>query len=90
IKLMFGLSYEVAVVIVGAVMLAYVLFGGMVATTWVQIVKAVLLLSGAFLLALLVLFHYGLNPLALFQDAAAKQGDKVLAPGGLVANPIDT
>lgn len=90
IKLMFGLSYEVAVVIVGAVMLAYVLFGGMVATTWVQIVKAVLLLGGAFLLALLVLFHYGLNPLALFQDAAAKQGDKVLAPGGLVANPIDT
>ncbi|QWK21117.1 sodium:solute symporter family transporter [Thermus antranikianii] len=90
IKLLFGLSYEWAVVLVGVVMLAYVLFGGMVATTWVQIVKAVLLLSGAFLLALLVLVRYGLNPLSLFQDAAAKYGEQVLAPGGLVANPIDT
>ncbi len=90
IKLLFGLSYEVAVVIVGLVMLAYVLFGGMVATTWVQIVKAVLLLSGAFLLAILVLAKYGMNPLALFADAAAKYGPGVLAPGKLVANPIDT
>lgn len=90
IKLMFGLSYESAVVIVGLIMLAYVLFGGMVATTWVQIVKAALLLSGAFLLVLLVLVQYGLNPLALFRDATAKYGDQVLAPGGLVANPIDT
>lgn len=90
IKLLFGLSYEVAVVIVGLVMLAYVLFGGMVATTWVQIVKAVLLLSGAFLLAIFVLAKYGMNPLALFADAAAKHGPDVLAPGKLVANPIDT
>ena len=52
IRLLFGLPYEAAVVIVGAVMLAYVLFGGMIATTWVQIVKAVLLLGGATLLAL--------------------------------------
>ena len=50
IRLMFGLPYETAVVIVGVVMLAYVLFGGMIATTWVQIVKAVLLLGGATLL----------------------------------------
>src|SRR4051812_19799034 len=55
IKLMFGLKYETAIVIVGVAMLAYVLFGGMIATTWVQIVKAVLLLAGAFLLAVLVL-----------------------------------
>src|SRR6476660_771124 len=47
ITLMFGLPYEWAVIIVGAVMLAYVLFGGMIATTWVQIVKAALLLGGA-------------------------------------------
>src|SRR3712207_9053012 len=53
IRLMFGLSYETAVVIVGVAMIAYVLFGGMLATTWVQIVKAVLLLGGAFLLAVL-------------------------------------
>ena len=51
IRLMFGLPYETAIMIVGAAMLAYVLFGGMIATTWVQIVKAVLLLGGAALLA---------------------------------------
>ncbi len=56
--------------IVGVVMLAYVLFGGMLATTWVQIVKAVLLMTGAALLALLVLARYSFNPLALFADAA--------------------
>ena len=81
IRLLFGLSYEVAVMIVGVVMLAYVLFGGMLATTWVQIVKAVLLMTGAALLALLVLMRYSLNPLALFADAASRYGDAVLAPG---------
>jgi cation/acetate symporter len=89
IKLMFGLSYETAIVIVGAVMIAYVLFGGMLATTWVQIVKAVLLLGGAFLLALLVLARFNMNPAALFAAAAAKYGDAVLAPGKLVSNPGD-
>ena len=69
IRLLFGLPYEVAVVIVGVVMLAYVLFGGMIATTWVQIVKAVLLLGGATLLAVLVLARFGFNPLALFAQA---------------------
>src|SRR5881397_3075685 len=70
IRLMFGLPYEVAVVGVGVVMLAYVLFGGMIATTWVQIVKAVLLLTGAFILTLLVLSRFGFNPVALFAAAA--------------------
>src|SRR5688500_3215609 len=58
IRLLFGLPYEAAVMIVGVVMLAYVLFGGMIATTWVQIVKAVLLLAGATLLAGLVLARF--------------------------------
>ncbi|MGE0362287.1 MAG: sodium/solute symporter [Vicinamibacterales bacterium] len=89
IRLLFGMSYEVAVMIVGAVMLAYVLFGGMLATTWVQIVKAVLLMAGAALLALLVVMRYSLNPLALFADAASRYGDAVLAPGRLVSDPID-
>jgi cation/acetate symporter len=89
IRLLFGMSYEVAVTIVGIVMLAYVLFGGMLATTWVQIVKAVLLMTGAALLALLVLARYAFNPLALFADAAARYGDAVLAPGRLVSDPID-
>jgi cation/acetate symporter len=89
IKLMFGLSYETAIIIVGAAMIAYVLFGGMLATTWVQIVKAVLLLGGAFLLAMLVLARFGFNPSALFGAAAAKYGAAVLAPGKLVSNPWD-
>jgi cation/acetate symporter len=89
IRLLFGLSYEWAVVIVGAVMLAYVLFGGMIATTWVQIVKAVLLMLGAGLLALLVLARFGFNPLTLFAEAAKTYGDAVLGPGRLVSDPLD-
>jgi cation/acetate symporter len=89
IRLLFGLPYEVAVVIVGVVMLAYVLFGGMMATTWVQIVKAVLLLGGATLMALLVLAKFGFNPLALFAEASRMYGDGVLSPGRLVTDPID-
>src|SRR5687767_2918403 len=89
IRLLFGLPYELAVIIVGVVMLSYVLFGGMIATTWVQIVKAVLLLGGAALLALLVLSKFGFNPLRLFGAAAAQYGDSVLAPGRLVAKPLD-
>ena len=89
IRLLFGLSYEVAVVITGGVMLLYVLFGGMIATTWVQIVKAVLLLGGAFLLALMVLLRFSLNPLALFAAAAERYGEAVLAPGQLVSDPIE-
>jgi len=89
VKLMFGLPYELAVVIVGAVMIAYVLFGGMLATTWVQIIKAALLLGGATVLVLLTLAKYGFNPVQLFDAAAVKYGDAVLAPGGLVSNPWD-
>lgn len=89
IRLMFGLSYEMALMLVGAAMLIYVLFGGMIATTWVQIVKAVLLLGGATLLALLVLSKFGFNPVTLFNAAATQYGEQVLAPGGLVSRPLD-
>ncbi|HVG54779.1 MAG TPA: sodium/solute symporter [Vicinamibacterales bacterium] len=89
IRLLFGLPYETAIVIVGMVMLAYVLFGGMIATTWVQIVKAVMLLGGATLMALLVLSRFGMNPLALFAAAQARYGDSVLSPGRLVSDPVD-
>jgi cation/acetate symporter len=89
IRLLFGLPYELAVVIVGVVMLAYVLFGGMIATTWVQIVKAVLLLAGATILAGLVLARFNFNPLALFAQASATYGAGVLAPGRQVTDPID-
>jgi cation/acetate symporter len=89
IRLMFGLEYEQAIVIVGVVMIGYVLFGGMIATTWVQIVKANLLITGALLLALLVLLRFGLNPAALFAEAARQYGDGVLVPGKLVSKPLD-
>src|SRR3954447_13210065 len=87
IRLMFGLPYEWAVVSVGVVMLAYVLFGGMLATTWVQIIKAILLLGGATLLALLVLVQFHFNPLELFRAAAAAYGPSVLGPGRQVSDP---
>ncbi len=71
IKLMFGIPYELAVVLVGAVMLAYVLFGGMIATTWVQIIKAVLLLAGVTVLTVLVLARFGFDPGDLYGAVAA-------------------
>jgi cation/acetate symporter len=89
IRLMFGFSYEHAIIVVGIVMIGYVLFGGMIATTWVQIVKAVLLMTGALLLAVLVLMRYGMSPTALFAAAAERYGEGVLAPGKLVSNPLD-
>jgi cation/acetate symporter len=80
IKLLFGIPYLWAVVIVGVVMLLYVLFGGMIATTWVQIIKAILLLGGAILLCLLVLAKYDFNPIQLFEsasiDASVKAAEK--------------
>ncbi|MCX7239761.1 MAG: cation acetate symporter [Burkholderiales bacterium] len=66
IKLLFGLEYWMAVVIVGALMMIYVLFGGMTATTWVQIIKACLLLAGVSFMAFMVLAQYGFSPEALF------------------------
>ncbi len=66
IKLLFGLEYWIAVVIVGGLMMVYVLFGGMTATTWVQIIKAVMLLSGVTFMAVMVLAQYGFSPEALF------------------------
>jgi cation/acetate symporter len=89
IKLMFGISYESALVIVGAIMLAYVLFGGMIATTWVQIIKAVLLLGGVTLLTVMVLAQFDFSPTTLYAAVAAKYGQPALEPGGLVSNGLD-
>jgi cation/acetate symporter len=88
IQLLFGFDYELAVVIVGCVMMAYVIFGGMLATTWVQIIKAVLLLGGTILMAIFVLAQFSFNPLALFA-AAVEKYPKVLEPGKLVSDPFD-
>ena len=89
IRLMFGIPYEWAVVSVGLVMLAYVLFGGMLATTWVQIIKAILLLLGVSLLTVLLLWRFHFSPGALYAAVAARYGQAALEPGGLVSDPID-
>src|SRR5512138_728286 len=89
IQLMFGLKYEYAEIIVGAVMLAYVLFGGMLATTWVQIIKAVLLLCGVTFLTCLVMNRFGWSPTHLYSQVVAQHGPAALQPGGIVASPLE-
>ncbi len=81
IKLLFGLEYWIAVVIVGSLMMVYVLFGGMTATTWVQIIKACLLLGGATYMALSVLWYFGFSPEAMFAGAVKIKTDLALKDG---------
>ncbi|HAX0030775.1 TPA: cation/acetate symporter ActP [Escherichia coli JJ2555] len=87
IELLFGLNYHIAVVLVGVLMMMYVLFGGMLATTWVQIIKAVLLLFGA---SFMVMKHVGFSFNNLFSEAMAvhPKGVDIMKPGGLVKDPI--
>ena len=90
IKLLFGLEYWIAVVVVGTLMMIYVLFGGMTATTWVQIIKAAMLLAGATFMAFMVMAQFNFSPEALFAKAVEihekKQG--IMAPGGFIKDPI--
>lgn len=90
IQLLFGLEYNYAVVCVGILMMVYVTFGGMVATTWVQIIKACLLLGGGTLLMILCLAQFGFSFEALFNSAIEthKAGAKAMIPGKLMADPI--
>ncbi|MGE5947009.1 MAG: cation acetate symporter [Betaproteobacteria bacterium] len=90
IKILFGMEYLYAEILVGGVMLAYVLFGGMTATTWVQIIKAVMLLGGATFMALAVLFQFGFSPEALFTKAVEihSKKDAIMGPGALIKDPI--
>ena len=90
IKLLFGLEYWIAVVIVGSLMMVYVLFGGMTATTWVQIIKAGLLLSGASFMALAVLAQFHFSPEALFAKAVEvhSKGQTIMGPGNFITDPI--
>ncbi|MDK1397105.1 cation acetate symporter [Pseudomonas protegens] len=91
IELLFGISYLYAVMLVGLLMVCYVTFGGMLATTWVQIIKALMLLSGTSFMAFMVLKHFGFSSEALFAQASAvhAKGSAIMAPGGLLSNPID-
>jgi len=91
IQLLFGLDYNIAVMGVGVLMILYVTFGGMLATTWVQIIKAVLLLSGATFMAFMVLKMFNFSFEALFVKAVEvhDNGISIMAPGGFISNPVD-
>jgi cation/acetate symporter len=90
IELLFGLPYWVAVVTVGVLMTLYVVFGGMLATTWVQLIKAVLLLSGASLMAFLVMMQFGFSFEQLFSSAVGvhKKATAIMGPSALVTSPV--
>jgi cation/acetate symporter len=92
IQALVGIDFNLAVIITGCFMLTYVVFGGMLATTWVQIIKACLLMSATILLSILVLNRIGWNPVDLFNKArdASPHGDAYLKPGLFLASPIDT
>jgi len=90
IKVLFGLEYMYAEILVGAIMMMYVLFGGMTATTWVQIIKACMLLFGATFMAGAVLMQFGFSPEALFTKATEvhSKKDAIMAPGALIKDPV--
>ncbi len=89
IQILFGMDYEYAVIMVGILMILYVTFGGMLATTWVQIIKAVLLLSGATFMAIMIMYKVGFSFETLFAKAVElKKTNAIMAPGGLVSDPI--
>ncbi|PTB19963.1 cation acetate symporter [Trinickia symbiotica] len=90
VQLLFGIPYLPAVIVVGVLMVVYVFFGGMLATTWIQIIKAVLLLSGCAFMAFMVLRHFAFNPDALFAAAvrAHPHHEAIMSPGGLIHDPV--
>ena len=92
IQALVGISFELSVILTGIFMLIYVVAGGMLATTWVQIIKAVLLMTATVVLSLFVLERVGFNPIELFNDAAAKspKKDDYLSPGLFLDTPLDT
>ena len=83
VESLFGLSYAQGVVFVGLMMTIYVTFGGMIATTWVQIVKAILLVAGGTILAIgvLLIFSFDVNELARSAVNAHPQGIAIMQPG---------
>ena len=92
--LLVGIPYKTSIIGVGILMVGYVVFGGMVATTWVQIIKAGLLMSGAFLLSVLVMAKAGFNPIGFF-DTIVNSPDiqdhvsKLMLKDGVIMNGVD-
>ena len=89
IQALVGIDFSLAVVITGTFMLCYVIFGGMVATTWVQIIKAVLLMFGIVVMSIFVLAKVGGSPIELFNRAEEEAGADVLARPGHVPGLAD-
>jgi cation/acetate symporter len=89
VRVIFGLDDTTAIVSVGVIILVYVLFGGMLATTWVQIVKAVMLLFAGFLLFVLVCAQHGFDPLGPFRVATERYGNSIVTPGPMVSSPLE-
>ena len=93
IQALVGISFELSVLLTGGFMLIYVVAGGMLATTWVQIIKAVLLMAGIVVMSVFVLETVGFNPIALFNEAeqnTTSESTFSLAPGTFLKSPIDT
>ncbi|ATP40292.1 cation acetate symporter [Solibacillus sp. R5-41] len=90
IKLLFGIEYWMAVLIVGVMMTTYVLFGGMTATSWVQIIKAGLLLFGTTLLAFLVFQKFDFNLMNMFNTISQEYGNEYLVPGMKYSSSLDS
>lgn len=90
IQLLFGLDYNYAVICVGILMIVYVTFGGMVATTWVQIIKACLLLGGGTVMMLLAFSRFDFSFETMFTQAVAahQSGLKIMGPGSLMSDPV--
>ncbi|MBU8878457.1 cation acetate symporter [Bacillus sp. FJAT-29790] len=91
IKLLLGIDYWISVLIVGVMMSIYVLFGGMAATSWVQIVKAALLMAGTIIISFLVLLKFNFNMLDMFaqMSTATAHGESYLHSGVVYKNPFD-
>ena len=92
IKLLLGIDYLYSVIIVGILMTVYVVFGGMMATSWVQIIKAVLLMAGTFVISLIVLAKFDFSVMEMFRQmkTATPLGDTFLNPGNKFKDPLDT
>ncbi|WP_370455520.1 cation acetate symporter [uncultured Helicobacter sp.] len=90
IQVLFGLPYTLAVVLVGVLMICYVVFGGMHATTWVQIIKAILLLAGASFMAIMILYHTKFDLHYYFSQAIEHhpKGEAIMSPGGFLSDSI--
>jgi cation/acetate symporter len=89
IKLLLDIDYNVSIITIGILMILYVVFGGMLATTWVQIIKAVLLMTGTVILSIMVFAQYDFNLVTMFDQVSVKYGQEFLEPGLKYTNPLE-